>query len=180
MKKLQIPFILVLLIFALNVISQSAEEPLLNKFEGTLKKIGCDWFLNTEDDFYKLSLAPDEHLSEKKIELQSKQNIVIRGIIDSKEIIVHSLILQGSEVKLRNEHGVPFWEESKKKVFYIVNPKKCIGCRLCIQYCPVDAIEMYQGVALIDTEKCTACGICVDGNGKKFKGCPINAISRVK
>ncbi|MCW4049551.1 MAG: electron transfer flavoprotein subunit alpha [Candidatus Bathyarchaeota archaeon] len=37
----------------------------------------------------------------------------------------------------------------------------CIGCGLCVDSCPFDAIEMVDEVAVI-TEACRACGECVD------------------
>jgi hypothetical protein len=42
-----------------------------------------------------------------------------------------------------------------------VNPDKCRACRLCIQWCPKDAIEIYDGVARIDVEKCYGCAECI-------------------
>ncbi len=46
----------------------------------------------------------------------------------------------------------------------------CIGCSLCAQHCPVDAIEMkpYEQHE-IDSEKCIRCGTCKNV-------CPIDAI----
>ena len=48
----------------------------------------------------------------------------------------------------------------------------CKGCeaRPCIMNCPVNAIEMIDGHAQIDTEKCIGCGKCE-------KLCPYHAIS---
>lgn len=39
--------------------------------------------------------------------------------------------------------------------------EKCKSCGLCIKWCPVDAIQYYDGVARIDTEKCYGCGECI-------------------
>ena len=38
----------------------------------------------------------------------------------------------------------------------------CLGCGTCFDVCPFDAIEMVNGIAVIDKEKCTACMKCID------------------
>ncbi|WFA09483.1 RnfABCDGE type electron transport complex subunit B [Tissierella sp. Yu-01] len=38
----------------------------------------------------------------------------------------------------------------------------CLGCGTCYNVCQFDAIEMINGVAVIDREKCTACKKCVE------------------
>lgn len=57
---------------------------------------------------------------------------------------------------------------------YLVN-NSCRGCLAtrCIQSCPVDAMQIVNGRALIDNDKCIECGKC-------HKACPYNAISDVK
>ncbi|WP_292466861.1 4Fe-4S binding protein [Methanolobus sp.] len=51
----------------------------------------------------------------------------------------------------------------------LVNKKKCISCKKCVKKCPVDAIDMVKGKALIVDEKCINCGKCI-------KICPVKAI----
>lgn len=51
-----------------------------------------------------------------------------------------------------------------------VDPNICSGCGICVDTCPVQAIEMMDSVAKVDPEKCTGCGICVDA-------CPVQAIA---
>lgn len=46
---------------------------------------------------------------------------------------------------------------------------KCIGCQMCVAECPVGAIEMSEGVALVDPEVCIGCGKC-------FDVCPVDAV----
>ncbi len=47
---------------------------------------------------------------------------------------------------------------------------QCIGCQLCVNECPVNAISVLEdGTAKIDPEACIGCGAC-------FKACPARAI----
>jgi ferredoxin len=66
------------------------------------------------------------------------------------------------------------------KAIYKVQAELCIGCQLCVSNCPVNAITMIDGKAVIDQSKCTACGICTNGNGNDYLGCPVNAIKVTK
>ena len=50
-----------------------------------------------------------------------------------------------------------------------VDPELCIGCELCLDVCPVEAISMEDDTAVIDQDLCTECETCVDE-------CPENAI----
>lgn len=50
-----------------------------------------------------------------------------------------------------------------------INKKKCVACKKCIKKCPVDAISMVRGKALIDDDECIYCGKCV-------RVCPVKAI----
>jgi ferredoxin len=52
---------------------------------------------------------------------------------------------------------------------FIVKPADCIGCALCVSTCPVNAIELIDGKAVIDAAACIACGLCVGS-------CPTDAI----
>ena len=48
----------------------------------------------------------------------------------------------------------------------------CIGYGSCVDVCKFDAIHVVDGLAVVDSEKCTACGACVDI-------CPQHSISLV-
>lgn len=49
-----------------------------------------------------------------------------------------------------------------------IDTNKCVACGGCIDLCPVVAISMINDTVTIDNEKCTACTICV-------KVCPMRA-----
>jgi Fe-S-cluster-containing hydrogenase component 2 len=50
-----------------------------------------------------------------------------------------------------------------------VDSEECVGCETCVPVCPVEAISMQDGVAVIDQETCTQCEACVST-------CPVEAI----
>ncbi len=60
---------------------------------------------------------------------------------------------------------------------YNINQYKCIGCQACLAACPVQAISLRNGKAVIDQSKCIQCGICVNGNYADYQGCPVKAIN---
>lgn len=67
---------------------------------------------------------------------------------------------------LNAEHGEP-----KPKALALIDEQTCIGCTLCIQACPVDAIvgaakQMHTVVAA----ECTGCELCLPP-------CPVDCIS---
>jgi ferredoxin len=51
----------------------------------------------------------------------------------------------------------------------VVIIEKCIGCGQCVGVCPVEAIKLEDGIAIISDE-CVECGVCVGE-------CPSEAIS---
>jgi heterodisulfide reductase subunit A-like polyferredoxin len=51
-----------------------------------------------------------------------------------------------------------------------VDTGKCTGCMLCVDACSFDAVEIINGVAVVDEVACVECGACVEQ-------CPNEAIS---
>ncbi len=83
---------------------------------------------------------------------------------------IHKLAeLLGKEYKpLSEEHGV-----EKPKQVAIIDEQICIGCTLCIQACPVDAIiGAAKQMHTIAEDLCTGCELCVPP-------CPVECISMV-
>jgi electron transport complex protein RnfB len=83
---------------------------------------------------------------------------------------IHKLAeLLGVDYKpLNEEHGVP-----KPKSVAIIDEKTCIGCTLCIQACPVDAIlGSAKHMHTIIEKECTGCELCLPP-------CPVDCIEMV-
>lgn len=74
--------------------------------------------------------------------------------------------LLGKDPKpLNAEHG----EHAEKTVVFI-DENVCIGCTLCIQACPVDAIlGAAKLMHTVITEECTGCDLCIPP-------CPVDCI----
>lgn len=41
-----------------------------------------------------------------------------------------------------------------------VNAEKCVGCGICVDFCPVGAIKLVEGRAMVVEEECTECWVC--------------------
>jgi electron transport complex protein RnfB len=81
---------------------------------------------------------------------------------------VHLLAdLMGMEYKpLNAENGV-----EKPKAVAFIDEQTCIGCTLCIQACPVDAIlGAAKHMHTIIASECTGCELCI-------APCPVDCIS---
>jgi Na+-translocating ferredoxin:NAD+ oxidoreductase subunit B len=78
--------------------------------------------------------------------------------------------------ELLGKEFIPFGEDTaapKPKSVAIIDEQTCIGCTLCIQACPVDAISgaAKQMHTIIEAE-CTGCELCI-------VPCPVECITMV-
>jgi electron transport complex protein RnfB len=83
---------------------------------------------------------------------------------------IHQLarLLGVKPLPLNTAHGV-----FKPKEVASIDEHSCIGCTLCIQACPVDAIVgAARQMHTIISGECTGCSLCV-------KACPVDCISMI-
>jgi electron transport complex protein RnfB len=91
---------------------------------------------------------------------------------------INKCVPGGDEVmkKLSNLLSVPeiaVEAEEEVESIAIIRADECIGCTLCIQHCPVDAIAgMPKKLHSVLVDYCTGCKLCVDP-------CPVNCIDMV-
>ncbi len=77
-------------------------------------------------------------------------------------------VLRG-RTQMKNLHA---FEPSRFEARLITN--RCSGCALCAEErCPVKAIDIQEGLAIINAKECIGCGLCVSG-------CPENALELVE
>ncbi|MBM3187952.1 MAG: electron transfer flavoprotein subunit alpha [Chloroflexi bacterium] len=50
----------------------------------------------------------------------------------------------------------------------IIDRDACIGCGVCVEVCPFAALELVEGIAVVN-DNCTACGACIPE-------CPVDAL----
>ena len=75
-------------------------------------------------------------------------------------------LLQRPILPLNSQHG-----SERARSLAVIEEKYCIGCTLCIQACPVDAIVgAPKQMHFIVPELCTGCDLCIEP-------CPVDCIS---
>ncbi len=78
--------------------------------------------------------------------------------------------------ELLGKEFIPFGEDTaatKPKSVAIIDENTCIGCTLCIQACPVDAISgAAKQMHTIVAAECTGCELCI-------VPCPVDCITMV-
>ncbi len=135
-------------------------------------------YILEEGKQYRLFLAPQEALDTLGVALVNGDSLYVEAAPLKDGLLVTRLITgeDSANIWSLRDYNLMYnyYDEPAKTT---VDPKKCIGCKLCVAPCPVSAITMVKGKAVIDTVKCVECGICIDGNGK-FKGCPVKAITK--
>ncbi len=57
----------------------------------------------------------------------------------------------------------------------VIHKDKCVGCGVCVESCPFNAITIVERLAIVEGAACTLCGACA-----KEGVCPFEAIEMVK
>jgi len=127
----------------------------------------------------QLAMIPPAAMDSLNFHPQKADTLAVKGITNRGILVVHEAWLNGQYYSFRDSTGKPTW---KGTATWSSNPKTCIGCKLCYNNCPADAITMVnvKGAfkAQIDQTKCTGCNTCLVGNMAKFAGCPVKAITK--
>lgn len=109
---------------------------------------------------------------EKRIAISGKHFETVRiaaAIADADSMMVlshfkgHEMAGFGGAVKnLAMGCATPKGKQDQHATRPVVNPSKCVGCKICVDICPTDAIAMVEGKkARVDQSLCIGCGECM-------------------
>lgn len=176
MKKLLL--ILVLASLALAALAVFTEDMEYLGYTGVLEERGGHWWLHESyGDSLRLLLAPQAKLDSLEYVMAAGDTVSVEGFREKELFLVGKMWNLSREASMLWLRWLDYGNLSANSLSsYNVDATKCIGCRLCVAPCPMGAITMVKGKAVIDLEKCVECGICIEGYGK-FKGCPVRAIA---
>ncbi|HOZ00531.1 MAG TPA: 4Fe-4S binding protein [Candidatus Syntrophosphaera sp.] len=174
MKKLMLLMILAVIAVSLCAVIDTQAE--ISGYHGIVEhRDGKPWLKELWGEDMRLLLAPQSVLDTLGLALADGDSIYVEGIRDKDLMLVGKLWMESGNLNMYWLRDFDLGDIYPGGAAYKVDAQKCIGCRLCVAPCPLGAITMVKGKAVIDQEKCTECGICKDGYGK-FKGCPVGAI----
>ena len=83
--------------------------------------------------------------------------------------IVHCSAKTGDKINSTDYHGIKSCGEAQMVVGAMGCPYGCMGYGDCSDVCEFDAIDIIDGLAVVDYNKCVGCGACV-------KACPRQLI----
>jgi len=107
-------------------------------------------------------LVKVEYIFDNKINKENKAEEKI-----FKDLKIHSSKIPPSEIKSIYE-----------PVKVIFDTKNCSGCGLCVGICPVNCIELNNGIGRIDDDKCIRCGLCYYFCPRSYL--PVNILNMVQ
>lgn len=108
----------------------------------------------------------------------AEQIAEIMGVeASNSEPMVAYVHCQGDCEKAKSDYDYTGAEDCRMMAFVPNGGPKtcnsgCLGYGTCVKECPFDAIHIVNGIAVVDKEKCKACGKCI-------AVCPKNIISLI-
>ncbi len=191
MKKFHLIVIMLIIalagfLFAAGTIITDLPIGKLTELKGKIIAENSVYFLSTGDKKIQLLIEPANSVPESVLN-NSAQDITLKAFINNTVARVVSIQTVNTNIVLYKEIRDSLWLRSdsvyvtsKQMIYtYKVETKGCIGCKLCLNSCPVKAITMEKNKAVINQEKCIKCGQCKNGLKGGYRGCPTKAIKTI-
>jgi len=134
--------------------------------------------ITTEDQVITLCVISPELIDTFTVSQASDMEYRFSGFATENGYLIHMISDTDGREQLQSDSDFPLMLTTNPALSYSIDPRRCISCRFCISACPVNAISMRRGVAIIDQEQCISCGICLEGNQTDYEGCPVDAVRR--
>ncbi|MBN2564251.1 MAG: 4Fe-4S binding protein [Candidatus Eisenbacteria bacterium] len=123
-------------------------------------------------EMLRLTKSPDGFLQEAHPKFRPVDTLTegvflagaVQGPKDIPDTVAQASAAAARAIRLMNQG-----EYVLSPVVAFVHDEACDGCGVCIEACPVDAIELKGGRASISEATCTGCGACVSS-------CPRDAL----
>ncbi|MFH1403495.1 MAG: DUF362 domain-containing protein [Candidatus Altiarchaeota archaeon] len=143
--------------------------------QGEVRKIGL---IITGEDVFALDLIVSHIMGMNPARVSTLKAAMSRGLVSDK---IYDVRVMGGNI---GDYVMPDFKHAVKggwsimsflvpfSRYMIQTPKsneKCVGCGICAQNCPVNAIEVSDGHARMDLSKCIRCYCC-------HELCPHNAV----
>ncbi|MGQ4872849.1 MAG: Coenzyme F420 hydrogenase/dehydrogenase, beta subunit C-terminal domain [Promethearchaeia archaeon] len=123
---------------------------------------------NTEQNLNDLKEFAEKNNIELKKALSLLELLKYEGLVEVNELTEQiseteneppKIIFKGLKIKIKktNHTSIKSIYEPVKIIF---NSKICSGCGLCEGICPVNCLNIENGIGLIDENKCLRCGLC--------------------
>lgn len=159
--------IIIFLMMILMLTLWASETITIKEFAGALSNKENAWLIQTESETVEIYFGTETELADRSIKLAEYKNISVKCAMIEKKMTVIEFTVGKDNFKLRDAEGKLIAVVQKG---YRVDAKACIGCNICPSKCPVNAITMVKGKAVINADECIDCGICETV-------CPVGAIS---
>ncbi len=167
------------ILLAVSAISASDAGTESREITGTITLSKDRHILQSGKDKLILSMLPPSALDSLGFTPAEGDTLTVKGFMSRGVLVTETALWKGRTFAFRDS----LYQFTRPETGnWKVEPSGCISCRLCVNFCPNQAISMQKtanGVkAVIEQSLCSGCNVCIEGNLDRFRGCPTGAITK--